>query len=57
MNFDSTDFQFKTGVVNSGYKIYKDTLDDTDWKCVLIESSLNTHEIANAESEDERKKR
>ena len=52
MNFDSTDFQFKTGVVNSGYKIYKDTLNDTDWKCVLIESSLNTHEIVNAENED-----
>ena len=55
-NFKTSDFQFKTGVCNSGYKIYKDTMHDTDWKCLLIESSLNTHKIENGE-EDELKRR
>jgi hypothetical protein len=29
---------------------------DTDWKCLLIESSLNTHDIENGEA-DELKRR
>jgi hypothetical protein len=41
-NFNAIDFQFKTGICNSGYKIYQDTKDDTDWKCVLIETQVNT---------------
>ena len=56
-NFDSSDFQFKTGVANTGYKIYMDTNDDQDWKCLLIESQLNTHEILNWEDEAEQTRR
>lgn len=41
-NFSKYDFQFKTGICNSGYKIYQDTTDDADWKCILIESQINT---------------
>jgi hypothetical protein len=52
-NFDSSDFQFKTGICNTGYKIYMDTNDDQDWKCLLVESQLNTHEILNYEDEVE----
>ena len=50
-NFDSSDFQFKTGVANTGYKIYMSSEDDEDWKALLIESQLNTHEILNWEDE------
>lgn len=56
-NFDSTDFQFKTGVANTGYKIYMDTNDDQDWKCLLVESQLNTHPILNYEDEAEQERR
>lgn len=34
-----------------------DTDDDQDWKCILIESQLNTYEILNYEDDTEQERR